>query len=115
MKKVGGRSEYIHRLVYQEHNGPIPPDLVVRHKCDVRQCVRPDHLVLGTHEQNVQDRVARDRSAKGVSNGRAKLDEEKVRQIRRSEKAVGELAREYGVDRKLIRRIRDRKLWRHVD
>jgi predicted DNA-binding protein YlxM (UPF0122 family) len=49
--------EYVqaHRLSYRAFNGAIPDGHVVRHRCDNRLCVRPDHLETGTHGQNMSD------------------------------------------------------------
>jgi hypothetical protein len=44
-----------HRYAWTLSNGPIPAGLEVCHHCDVRRCVRPDHLFLGTREDNIQD------------------------------------------------------------
>lgn len=52
------------------------------HSCDNRKCVNPDHLREGDFLANAQDRVERDRSAKGEKHGRAKLKEAEVIAIR---------------------------------
>jgi hypothetical protein len=44
-----------HRASWEISNGPIPAGMLVCHRCDVRNCVRPDHLFLGTQDDNVQD------------------------------------------------------------
>lgn len=116
-KRVGGRVLALHALVYEALRGPVPAGLVVRHTCDVPHCVSPHHLVVGTHADNVADRVARGRSARGEGHGRAKLDAEKVAAMR----AVPEtrasntyFARLYGVDPAAVRRARRGETWTHL-
>lgn len=50
-----------HRVAWQLYRWPIPLGLQVLHRCDVRACVNPDHLRLGTNEQNARERVQRRR------------------------------------------------------
>lgn len=45
----------MHQISYALHHGPIPKGMVVRHKCNVRSCCNPDHLILGTVKQNAGD------------------------------------------------------------
>ena len=65
-----------HRYSYTRFKGEIPRGLVVRHKCDVMNCVNPDHLELGTNEDNVDDRNSRGRS---TGHGKVRLDKKKRR------------------------------------
>jgi len=58
-----GRTRLLHRFFWEETFGPIPDGQFVLHRCDVRHCVRPDHLFLGTHTVNMQDCVAKRRHA----------------------------------------------------
>lgn len=51
----------VHRYSWVAHNGPIPADLCVLHRCDVRNCVLPEHLFLGTKSDNMKDMVAKGR------------------------------------------------------
>ena len=50
-----------HRVSYLLFVGPLIPGLEVRHTCDFRRCVMPDHLLQGTHQENMDDMAARGR------------------------------------------------------
>lgn len=110
-----GKRSLAHRLAYEQAFGEIPEGLIVRHKCDNPNCINPNHLELGTHEDNVKDRVERSRSAKGSNNGRAKLSEEDIRYIRNNDiHSNTELSKMFKVDPKAIRDIKNFKTWKHV-
>jgi hypothetical protein len=109
-----GRRELVHRLAFELAHGPLDPGQVVRHRCHATRCVNPAHLVSGTDADNVADRVAAGRSARGERNGRAKLTADDVRVIRDSVEAPAVLAGRYGVDPKAIRLVLVRKNWGHV-
>jgi hypothetical protein len=108
-----GTQHSAHRIAVML-DGRDPAGKVVRHSCDNPKCVNPRHLVLGTHADNVADRVARKRTAVGTRNGRSKLNPLKVRAIRKSKRVITELARHYGVDPKVIRDVKARKTWKHI-
>lgn len=50
-----------HRFSYELHKGKIPPDKFVCHSCDIKLCVNPDHLWLGTQKENIRDSMAKNR------------------------------------------------------
>jgi|GEM_PF-6967436 hypothetical protein len=54
-RKPGGKMELAHRVSYEIFKGPIPDGMLVLHTCDVRHCVEPEHLFLGTHKDNFED------------------------------------------------------------
>lgn len=58
------RNYSAHRAMWVAMYGPVPPHVFVCHRCDVRCCVRLDHLFLGTVLDNNQDRARKGRSAK---------------------------------------------------
>ena len=108
-----------HRLVYQLSN---PVEVIdgfeVMHSCDNPSCVRLDCLSLGTSQDNIKDKVNKGRQAKGEKNGRAKLTEDDVKEIRRRYKKIKgqqtRLAKEFGISRKQIRSIVNNKLWKSL-
>jgi hypothetical protein len=63
-KWYDGKLQSAHRISWQIHRGPIPDGLWVLHRCDVMLCVNPDHLFLGTHQDNVDDKHRKGRDLK---------------------------------------------------
>ncbi len=59
--RVDGKPQSVHRLSWKIHFGEIPEGMFVLHSCDVRACVRPDHLRLGSASENALDTHGRGR------------------------------------------------------
>lgn len=57
-----GKQYRAHRFNYERYNGKIDNQLYVCHHCDVRNCVNPSHLFLGTQDDNMKDMVKKGRS-----------------------------------------------------
>jgi len=119
-----------HRASYEMFKGPIPSDKMVLHSCDVRCCVNPNHLRLGTHSDNMRDRTSRGRTARGDrhasrtkpgrlptgdSHWNCRLTPEEVREIRQSDESQSSLGRRYGVSVQQIHRVVHRKSWAHLE
>jgi hypothetical protein len=113
-----GQRERAHRFVWRARFGSIPRGTCVLHRCDVRACVNPGHLFLGSRLDNVRDmcRKGRDRRApsRGEDNGCSKLRAVDVLEIRASALTSAALGRRYGVTPENIQHIRARRSWRHV-
>lgn len=71
-----------HRLAWEFVNGPVPEGLFVLHKCDNPPCVNPDHMFLGDHQANCDDKIRKGRMAVGEMTKRTVLNAEKVKRIR---------------------------------
>lgn len=99
-----GKKRKAHRAVFFIVYGYWPS--VVRHSCDNPVCCNPRHLLAGSTQDNVNDRVARKRSATGERNGRAKLSDEQVKAIRADRRRLSEIAQTYGVHHNTIYRVR---------
>src|SRR5882672_3448747 len=69
------RDQAAHRVSWELHNGPVPEGKWVLHHCDIRPCVNPSHLFLGSRQDNMDDMSMKGRAGK-------KLTAEDVRVIR---------------------------------
>jgi len=103
-----------HRVAYQLTKGDIPDGLMVRHTCDNRLCCNPDHLILGTHADNMKDMTERNRQAKGKYNGNSKLTAKQVMEIYNSPLLQNEIAKLYNIDQSIVSRIKHKKRWKHL-
>jgi hypothetical protein len=108
------KGRYAHRVSYELAEGPIPAGQCVCHTCDVRICVNPAHLFLGTRTENNADMFRKKRNAVGTRHPRAKITEDDVRAIRASSEHNGAAAARYGISDSSVSRIRLRQSWAHV-
>lgn len=101
---VKGEYWRAHRYSWVLANGPIPNNLFVCHKCDMPSCVNPEHLFLGTNDDNMADMRLKGRSA-GNGRGPRKLTAEQVvsARLRHPRESYGTLALEFGVSVETIR------------
>ena len=110
-------SRSAHRYSYTIHFGPIPDGLHVLHKCDNPSCVRPDHLSVGDHRQNMVESVVRNRVPRGSAAGRTRLTPKQVLEIVQLRKAgvpLRTIGQSYGVTYGAVVSIMNGESWSHV-
>ena len=109
---VNGKKYPAHRFSYEYHNEPINNDLLyVCHRCDVRLCINPSHLFLGTHQDNMRDMLIKGRN-------RHKLSLDNIKSIKlklQNRESDSNIAKEFFVKRDTIGRIRRKDTWSHVE
>lgn len=124
----GTRTAQAHRLVFEATHGMLLGRWqLVCHSCDNPRCVNPEHLWLGTPKENTQDMIKKGRrvqsplcgnalkngGAAGSKNNMAKLDDDKVQEIRTSSESAINLAKKFGVKPGAIYKIRSGQRWNH--
>lgn len=108
-----------HRLAWFLYYGEIPQGMYVCHKCDNPPCCNPNHLFLGTHQDNVNDREKKRRNklprCSGEKHGQHKLTNIQVNEIRTmyatGRHSYRSLSGKYGVSFGEIRKIVKREVW----
>ena len=105
-----GKNRAAHRLSYELSIGPIPEGLDLMHSCDTPACIEPSHLSPGSHSENIQQMIDRNRrnTAKGSRHGMAKLTSGQVLLIRERYKpycranSTSAIARDLGVSQRAV-------------
>lgn len=113
-----GKWHEAHRMIYEIFNDDIPEGLEILHSCDIRACVNPNHLSVGTRKDNMQDAKRKGRTAYGEKNCQAILTEFQVKDIKQiyfnKEKTIIQLAQLYHVSYECIYQIVTNRRWKHV-
>lgn len=108
MAVQGSRMRQAHVVAWElHHKQPLPAGRMIRHSCDNPPCTNPAHLLIGTHADNMQDKIDRQRWAQSISKYRHRTPEE-VQAIQIAAAAgvsLGQLARQYRCSRATVGRI----------
>lgn len=113
----GGKTEAAHRLSYRLHRGPIPEGMYVCHSCDNPACVNPDHLWLGSLQDNHKDMMLKEREYRGSQHHTTQITEDDVvamRNLRASGMTPTEIANIYGLKRPMVSHICTGRNWKHA-
>ena len=114
---VAGKVLSAHRVAYEIWVGAIPAGMFVCHHCDNPSCINPEHLFIGNHKDNAEDKVSKGRQYHpiGEIHGRAKVTEDQVMKIREiTGKFQREIAEMFGIDRSQVSDIRNNRTWKHL-
>jgi hypothetical protein len=117
---IGHKNWQAHRMMWTLIKGPIPDGMLVCHHCDNGKCVNPDHLFLGTYQDNSDDmmRKGRKRTLRGDDDPKSILTSDQVEEIRAKYVpriySQFKLAKEYGVSRSNIENILHGLIWKHL-
>ena len=110
--KLNGKMIATHRKSWEICKGKIPKGIFVLHLCDNPPCVRPSHLWLGNHSDNMRDAIKKGKISKN------KLTETKVRAIRKLYKAGNiihkKLAKQFRVHPRTIGNVINKDTWKYV-
>lgn len=106
---VHGKKVLAYRLTYKlVHGAAIPDDVMARHTCDNQVCCNPNHIVPGTHQQNMDDMKERERHG---------LPHNAVRAIKRllaDGRKHADIADLYGISREQVTAINNGRAYAHV-
>lgn len=121
----GNRKKYgtsrAHRIAWIQECGTIPDGMSVLHRCDNRLCCNPEHLFLGTHQDNMSDMKSKGRGGvrskpvnQGSSNPMARLTPDQVQAIRLDARHWSEVSEAFGISRRMVYNIQSGKSWSSI-
>lgn len=113
---TGNGCVHAHRFSWELHNSKIPRELFACHKCDVRCCVNPEHVFIGTCQDNHDDMIRKGRkvSVIGSAHPKTRLTEQDVLNIRADTRPLDVIGAQYGFDKQHVWKIKKRWYWKHI-
>lgn len=113
-KQYDNRMVCAHRMAYTLEHGEIPEGMCVLHDCDNPGCQNPDHLFLGTHDDNMRDREKKGRTPTGLRRRMTHDDVREIRKLRVDGVKIRELAKEFGFGYQSILNVVNYKTWKDI-
>ena len=113
--KIDGAMYSVRRLVYEALVGEIPEGMQIGAKCRNERCVHPDCIIARTRKQAMKGARFKANHTANVAHARraqAKLDDEKVLQIREAEGRHCDIAAQFGISKSYVSQIRSHRSWR---
>lgn len=109
-----GKVRKIHRYLYEKVNGKLNKDLCVRHLCNNRGCINPEHLMKGTNYENVQDRINFGVCPIGEINGKSKYSFKDVKNIFLAQGNAKEIGKRFNMNPKYVYKIKSGERWKRT-
>jgi hypothetical protein len=109
-----GKQQTVARWAYENKFGPIEKGQVLRHKCDNKGCINPDHMMLGSTKDNVRDAHERGLAPKGATHGMSKIlvDDVRAMQLLNQNGFTSSwIARLFRLNKSTVARILNGKHW----
>ena len=106
---VNGSRTKASRVAYFLAYGKYTKKLLVLHRCNNRKCINPNHLYLGTHQQNSDDMTKSGRAGKAILN--KEQVKEIVKMLRYDKYTYHEIGKRFGVSDTYIADIARGKSW----
>jgi hypothetical protein len=111
---INGKTMRAHVASYIANYGEIASGLFVCHKCDVRNCINPQHLFLGTSKDNSLDMSSKNRSCYGSKTKFSKITEKQAAEIFLDKRPQKLIALIYGISKSAVQSIKYGRSWVRV-
>lgn len=105
-----GKFDGAHRVSWIIHRGPLKKGVFVLHRCDVRKCVNPNHLFIGTQKENLLDMAKKERSTSKFTAAQV----EEMKELRKSGSTFKDIGEAFGVRKQTVHNIVNGHTWSHI-
>lgn len=115
--RYDGKYKVVHRFIYETFYGPLKKEQLCCHKCDVRNCINPAHIFIGSSKDNLQDMVKKGRSLTGEKNHKCRIKEDdinKIIEMRKNKETLESIGKKFEVTKHAIYSILNGRTWKHL-